>query len=100
MEPSSIVGPLSHMARVFLISSVLWCLQSPGALGVPQHPIVRESGLDKRIEQGQVPPVPQNLSPVLPPAEVVRPNLAVCLKRGGTLLDQPHVVDQQDCRQQ
>jgi len=99
MEPS-IVGPLSQAARVFLISSVLWCLQSPGALGVPEHPIVRESGLDKWAKQGEVPTVSQNLSPVLPPAKVVRANLTVCLKGGGTPLDQPHMVDQEDCGQQ
>ena len=88
------------MARVFLISSVLRRLQSPGALGVPQHPIVRKSGLDKRVKDGQVPTVSQNLPPVLTPTEVVGPNLAVCLKGGGALLDQPHMVDQQDCCQQ
>ena len=99
MEPS-IVGPLSQAARVFLISSVLWCLQSPGALGVPEHPIVRESGLDKRTKEGEVPTVSQNLPPVLPPAKVVRANLTVCLKGSGTPLDQPHMVDQEDCGQQ
>ena len=61
---------------------------------------MRESGLDKRVKDGQVPAVSQNLPPVLTPTEVVGPNLAVCLKGGGALLDQPHVVDQRDCCQQ
>jgi len=61
---------------------------------------VWESRLDKRVKEGQVPAVAQYLPPILAPAKIVRPNLAVCLKGGGTLLNQPHMVDQQDCSQQ
>jgi len=61
---------------------------------------VRESRLDKGVEESQVPAVAQYLPPILAPAEIVGPDLAVCLKGGGTLLDQPHMVDQQDCSQQ
>ena len=60
---------------------------------------MRKPGLDERVEDCQVPAVSQHLPPVLPPSKVVRPNLTVGLKGGRALLDQPHMVDQQDCRQ-
>ena len=61
---------------------------------------MRESRLDEGVEESQVPAVAQYLPPILAPPKIVGPNLAVCLKGGGTLLDQPHMVDQQDCSQQ
>ena len=54
----------------------------------------------KVSEENNVKTDPEHLPPVLPPTQVVRVDLAVGLEGGGACLDEPHVVDEKDCRQE
>ena len=56
--------------------------------------------LDEGVDKREVPALPEHLPPVLPPTQVVRVDLAVGLEGGGACLDEPHVVDEEDCRQE